>query len=265
MMSNISSLLAKVNLSNLQSKITQTLKIINDFVGVDRTYIFKYDFEHKTCSNTFEYCREGISQQIHNLQNIPLEDLSDWVTKHFSNEEWYIKDSSKLKDDFMRNHLDFQGIKSLLVIPLHDIGKIDIPDSVLLKPGRLTPEEFETIKKHIKTGDDILSNMVKFYPKTNLVLMGRIIAKYHHEKWNGMGYLSGLKGEEIPLPTRIMALVDVYDALRSKRPYKEPMSHQMAYDIIDNDSGKHFDPDVVEAFIKIHQQFDAIFNSLSRS
>lgn len=105
--------------------------------------------------------------------------------------------------------------------------------------------------------------MVKFYPKSRLVILGRQIAKYHHEKWNGEGYLEGLKGDEIPLSARIMALVDVYDALRSSRPYKKPMSHQQAYDIIVQDSGTHFDPEVVDAFIKIHQTFDAIYNSLN--
>ena len=93
--------------------------------------------------------------------------------------------------------------------------------------------------------------------------MGRQIAKYHHEKWDGSGYLYQAKGNEIPLAARIMAVVDVYDALRSKRPYKQEMTHEEAYSIILKDSGKHFDPDVVEAFVKISQQFDAIYNSLN--
>jgi putative two-component system response regulator len=146
---------------------------------------------------------------------------------------------------------------------LHDIGKIDIPDQVLLKPGKLTTDEFEIIKSHVKLGEKILADMVKFYPKSNLILLGRQIAKYNHEKWDGSGYLGELKGEDIPLSARIMALVDVYDALRSKRPYKEPMTHQEAYKIILEGSGKHFDPEIVEAFIQIHEQFDAIFNSLN--
>lgn len=146
---------------------------------------------------------------------------------------------------------------------LHDIGKIDIPDQVLLKPGKLTKDEFEVIKSHVKLGEKILADMVKFYPKSNLILLGRQIAKYHHEKWDGSGYLGELKGEEIPLSARIMALVDVYDALRSKRPYKDPMTHQEAYAIIIEGSGKHFDPEIVEAFVQINEQFDAIFNSLN--
>lgn len=159
------------------------------------------------------------------------------------------------------NHQYIQDI--YFASALHDVGKINIPDSILLKPGKLTPEEFDIIKTHVSIGDKILSDMVKFYLRNNLVVLGREIAKYHHEKWNGSGYLEGLQGEQIPLSARIMALVDVYDALRSRRPYKEPMTHQQAYDIIVRDSGTHFDPEVVEAFIKIHQTFDAVFNSLN--
>lgn len=145
---------------------------------------------------------------------------------------------------------------------LHDIGKINIPDHILLKPGKLTVDEFDIIKSHVSIGDKILSDMVKFYSKSRLITMARQIAKHHHEKWDGSGYLSQLKGEDIPLSARIVALVDAYDAIRSKRPYKNGKSHQQAYDLIVTDSGKHFDPNVVKAFIDINEQFDAIFNSL---
>jgi PAS domain S-box-containing protein len=145
---------------------------------------------------------------------------------------------------------------------LHDIGKINIPDHILLKPGKLNDDEFDIIKSHVSIGDKILSDMIKFYPKSNIVLMGRKIAKFHHEKWDGSGYLGKTNGEDIPLAARIVSLVDAYDAIRSKRPYKEEKSHQQAYEIIVADSGKHFDPNVVKAFIDINEQFDAIYNSL---
>lgn len=145
---------------------------------------------------------------------------------------------------------------------LHDIGKINIPDHILLKPGKLNDDEFDIIKSHVSIGDKILSDMIKFYPNSNIVLMGRKIAKFHHEKWDGSGYLSKTKGEDIPLEARIVSLVDAYDAIRSKRPYKEEKSHQQAYEIIVADSGKHFDSNVVKAFIDINEQFDAIYNSL---
>jgi len=145
---------------------------------------------------------------------------------------------------------------------LHDIGKINIPDHILLNQGKLNDDEFDIIKSHVSIGDKILSDMIKFYPNSNIILMGRKIAKFHHEKWDGSGYLTKIKGEDIPLAARIVALVDAYDAIRSKRPYKEEKSHQQAYEIIITDSGKHFDPNVVKAFIDINEQFDAIYNSL---
>ena len=144
---------------------------------------------------------------------------------------------------------------------LHDIGKIKIPDAILLKPGKLTSEEFDIIKKHVIYGESILSEMIRFYPKSNLVSMGKVIAKTHHEKWDGSGYPDQLQGDTIPLPGRIMALVDVYDALRSKRPYKRAYSHEEAKSLILEQSNKHFDPNIVEAFHEIHDQFDEIFNA----
>ena len=145
---------------------------------------------------------------------------------------------------------------------LHDIGKISIPDHILLKPGKLTYDEFEIMKSHVTIGEKILSDIVKYYPKSGLVRMGREIAQYHHERWNGTGYIEGVQGEHIPLSARIMALVDVYDALRSKRPYKDDMTHEEVYQLIVQESGHHFDPLVVEAFQIVHERFKLIFESL---
>lgn len=146
---------------------------------------------------------------------------------------------------------------------LHDIGKISIPDDILLKEDKLTEEEFDIMKTHVTIGGAILSGMIEHYPNSDLIKLGNEIALYHHEKWDGTGYNSGLKGEEIPISARIMALVDVYDALRSKRPYKLKMTHQEAYKIIIDHSGKHFDPEVVEAFNRVHLEFDNIYRRLA--
>lgn len=146
---------------------------------------------------------------------------------------------------------------------LHDIGKISIPDAVLLKPGRLTEEEFEATKQHVKFGADNLSEMIRLFPNNDIILMAAKIARYHHEKWDGTGYLSGLKEKEIPLPARIMAIIDVYDALRSKRPYKEALSHFETMKIIRSGSGNHFDPKIVNAFEKINEQIEIIFDSMA--
>jgi PAS domain S-box-containing protein len=147
---------------------------------------------------------------------------------------------------------------------LHDIGKVRVPDSILLKPGKLDSKERKEMEKHVSYGADILSEMVRYYPRSKLIVLAKEIAKYHHERYDGTGYLEGLSGKAIPLPARIMAIVDVYDALRSKRPYKEAFAHKKAHGLILNEKGKHFDPIIVEAFDQIHEQFETIYDSLSK-
>lgn len=146
---------------------------------------------------------------------------------------------------------------------LHDIGKIGIPDHILLKPGKLTPEEFDIMKTHVDIGAKTLTDMVQMYPNNRIIEMGIHIAKYHHEKWNGQGYMEGLSGEDIPLSARIMAIVDAYDAIRSKRPYKDEIPHQKAVEIITKDAGTHFDPVLVEVFNDIEKRFEDIYNTLN--
>jgi putative two-component system response regulator len=142
--------------------------------------------------------------------------------------------------------------------PLHDVGKVGIRDHILLKPGKLTSEEFETMKTHTVIGAKTLETVRAKYPGNAFVNMGIAIARAHHEKWDGSGYPDGLSGEDIPLAGRIMALADVYDALRSKRPYKEAFSHEKSLKIIPDGSGKHFDPAVVDAFVSLEAEFAEI-------
>ena len=137
---------------------------------------------------------------------------------------------------------------------LHDVGKIAVSDSILKKPGKLTEEEFETMKKHVLYGYDLVKKM-------QLGNIAENIALYHHEKWNGKGYCFGLKEEEIPLEARIVALSDVYDALRQKRIYKDGFTHEEAIEIIKKESGEHFDPKIVEIFLKYNLEFKKIFKS----
>lgn len=138
---------------------------------------------------------------------------------------------------------------------LHDIGKVGVKDAILLKNGPLTAEEFTAMKKHTIYAAHTLAAARDRYPGNVFINMGIAIARSHHEKWDGNGYPDGLAGEDIPLCARIMALADVYDALRAKRPYKDGMSHEDAREIIIAGSGTHFDPDVVEAFLEIEQIF----------
>lgn len=138
---------------------------------------------------------------------------------------------------------------------LHDIGKVGIPDNILLKPGKLTPEEFEIMKYHAIYGGDALCESEKHTTDHSFLTIGKQIAYHHHEKWDGSGYPKGLSGKDIPLSARIVALADVYDALTSKRYYKSAMSHELAKNIILQDSGIHFDPDVVKAFLARESEF----------
>lgn len=142
---------------------------------------------------------------------------------------------------------------------LHDIGKVGIPDNILLKPGKLLPEEFEIMKTHVTIGALTLQKVLEQYPQNSFVNMGVLLTKYHHEKWNGKGYPEGLSGENIPLPARIMALADVYDALRSRRSYKEGLTHEEAVNIIFKESGQSFDPVIVDAFLALSSDFADVF------
>ncbi|MBI5846573.1 MAG: response regulator [Nitrospirae bacterium] len=142
--------------------------------------------------------------------------------------------------------------------PMHDIGKIGIPDNILLKPGKLTPEEFEIIKSHTTIGARILSKS-----SSEFLSAAEVVALTHHERWDGTGYPRGLKGEDIPLMGRIMNIVDQYDSLRSKRPYKPPFSHEQAFNIIVKGDGRtkpeHFDPRILDVFAEAADEFDRIF------
>lgn len=144
-------------------------------------------------------------------------------------------------DDFVENLLH--------AAPLHDVGKIGIPDKILLKPGKLTSEEWDIMRRHCEMGAEILSGS-----EAEVVRLGETIALTHHEKWDGKGYPKGLSGEDIPISGRIVAIADVFDALTSKRPYKEPFSIEKSFAILKEGKGNHFDPVVVEAFFSIQDQ-----------
>jgi len=137
--------------------------------------------------------------------------------------------------------------------PMHDVGKIGIRDAILLKPGRLTPEEFEVMKTHAAIGADMLQG-----DDSELIKLARIIALNHHEKWDGSGYPNGLAGEAIPMPGRIVAVADVFDALTSSRPYKKPWPIEEAVAYIQDNAGKHFDPTVVDHFMQLLPEILAI-------
>lgn len=142
--------------------------------------------------------------------------------------------------------------------PLHDIGKVAISDNILLKPDKLTDTEFNIMKKHTVIGSQNLISVMKIYPQNLFVKMGIDISRSHHERWDGRGYPDGLRGEQIPMCARIMAIADVYDALRSERVYKKPISHAESAQIMSEQKGTHFDPEIFECFMEIQDEFDRI-------
>jgi putative two-component system response regulator len=150
--------------------------------------------------------------------------------------------------------------------PLHDIGKVGIPDHILMKPGKLTPEEFEIMKRHPILGRDaIRSAEIRVKSEGSFLRVASEIAYGHHERWDGKGYPQGIGEDEIPLSARLMALADVYDALISKRVYKPAMPHAAAVAVIREGRGTHFDPEVLDAFLALSDEFDAIARRFSDS
>ncbi len=143
--------------------------------------------------------------------------------------------------------------------PLHDIGKVGIPDRILLKPMRLTPVEFEIMKAHPMLGRQSLEHAeVQLGMGVDFLKLAKQIAQSHHERWDGSGYPEGLAGEAIPIAARIMAIADVYDALTTGRIYKEGMTHEQAVGIIEEERGTHFDPEIVQAFLEVQGEFRAV-------
>ncbi|TWT83668.1 Cyclic di-GMP phosphodiesterase response regulator RpfG [Planctomycetes bacterium CA13] len=163
-----------------------------------------------------------------------------------------------------QNKIDGIYIQSIYeTSPLHDIGKVGIPDRILLKPGRLTEAEFSIMTQHAKIGGDTLQAVAEAHPEAVFLQMAYEIAMTHHERWDGAGYPNGLAGEDIPLCGRIVAIADVYDALTSHRVYKPAYNHQKAVDIISEGSGTHFDPNLVRAFLKLESDFKEIKKSMN--
>jgi len=166
-----------------------------------------------------------------------------------------------LLDEIIKNGLHTDTVKDwdkylvLMSTQLHDIGKIAIKDQILRKPGKLTDEEFEDMKKHTDLGFDIIKRIKINLGESDILSQAKIFALTHHEKWDGTGYPKGLKGNKIPLEGRIMAIADVYDALVSERPYKKAIPHEEAVEIIIEGKGTQFDPVLIDLFVNVSEKF----------
>ncbi len=236
-------------------RLAQQLAAMNDVLELkvqERTA----QLQHKT---------EEVSQ-IRDVTIMAMASLAETRDKetgnHLRRTQAYIRAlGMKLRDHpRFKDYLTEDNIESLFKLaPLHDIGKVGIPDAILLKHGTLTPEEFEIMKTHPLLGGEAIAAAEKNLPTPNRFLhIAREIATGHHEKWDGSGYPAGLRGDAIPISARLMAVADVYDALISRRIYKEPFTHENAVAYILQKQGKHFDPDVIDAFLAIQDEFRQI-------
>ena len=194
-------------------------------------------------ANLAETRDANTGKHIENVQELCL-----ILAKELANEEKY---KESITDEFIKIFY--------YTAALHDIGKVGIQDNILLKPGPLTPEEFEIMKTHTTIGAKSLLKARQKYPENKYISAGIKIALSHHEKWDGSGYPNGLKGEEIPLESRILAVADAYDTLRNERVYKPAFSHNKSVELILKDIDTHFDPNIIKVFKKIHKKFDEIY------
>ena len=212
------------------------------------------------------------TREVVNLQNAVLTTFSDLVEfrdqltgGHVARTQLYLK---ALTEELVREGIYADDIKGwdldffLSSAQLHDVGKIAITDLILNKPGKLTPDEFEIMKTHVIAGVDAIERMMQHAEENAFLHHALLIAGTHHEKWDGSGYPTGLKGKNIPLEGRLMAIADVYDALIAIRPYKKAFSHEDACRIIEEGSGTHFDPVLVDVFRKVQGEFDGIAQSI---
>jgi putative two-component system response regulator len=208
------------------------------------------------------------TEQVVELQNAVLQTVAELVEfrddvtgGHIERTQRYLK---LLMDRLIRERIYQEEISRWnqeFLIPsaqLHDVGKIGIPDSFLNKPGRLTPEEFEIMKNHTTIGKEAIDEIMKITREQDFLVHARVFAYTHHEKWDGSGYPQGLKGADIPLQGRLMAVADVYDALIAARPYKKPMSTEEAKRIMLEGKGSHFDPVLADLFDSLSDEFSHI-------
>ena len=224
-------------------------------------YIYYNDLIQQDIKEELVSNQEKISEMqthiISGLSNL-IENRDLETGEHVSRTSKYVKiiAENAAKDGVYTDQINDRFISLLCALaPLHDVGKIVVSDKILKKPGKLTPEEFEQMKKHASAGGSVVKQILNGITDEEYNDFASDIAKYHHERWDGTGYPEKLSGEEIPLSARIMAIADVYDALISERCYKKAIAPIDAIKIIQQESGTHFDPKLVEVFIKHQDKF----------
>jgi putative two-component system response regulator len=225
----------------------------------------------KTHLNIDELIRERTAQ-LHRLQNSIISVLADVVENrdkgtggHIERTSKYIKiliEEMKQRDVYEDEIREWDIEKMISSARMHDLGKISITDAIINKPGKLTDSEFEIMKSHVIEGERIIDEIIAKTGEGDFLRNARLFAGTHHERWDGRGYPRNLKGAEIPLQGRIMAIVDVYDALVSERPYKKAFTEEEAVEIIMQNSGTHFDPNIAALFHDIKEQIKTVKASI---
>jgi response regulator RpfG family c-di-GMP phosphodiesterase len=183
----------------------------------------------------------------------------DRISRYSTALAWALKRRGAYREIITPTFVQYLGISSAL----HDIGKVGVEDAILQKPGKLTPDERRRMQAHANIGADCLKEIERRLGSSNFLRMAREIASFHHERWDGLGYPEGLAGDDIPLAARIVAVADVYDALASERVYKAALPHAECVEIIRRESGKQFDPQVVDGFLEIEGMFRDIAPGLT--
>lgn len=236
----------------------------------DDTEHQKFDQFLSIYNSELERKVEEKTAQLAKVQDDIILNMASTVESRDANTGGHIKRTSDVVRIFVNHLFETQNFPNLTkdfsqrvikAAPLHDFGKIGIPDNILNKPGKFEPFEYEIMKTHSEKGAGIVSKILQNSPDTDFRDIAVNVAHFHHEKWDGKGYPKGLSGENIPFEARIMALADVFDALVSKRVYKENFSYDKAFSIIEESSGNHFDPNLCQEFLKCRPQLEELFNS----
>lgn len=238
---------------------------------IDRTLEQKYYNTIQDYNASLEKQVAEKTENILHIKDMMVLGMADMVESRDNNTGGHIKRTSAVIRVFSKRLSGFcghNGIDEMLLrriekaAPMHDLGKISIADSVLKKTGRYTDEEYNEMKRHSAEGARIVENILRGVEDDEFVEIAKNVAHYHHEKWNGQGYPCGLAGTDIPVEARIMALADVFDALVSKRCYKEAFSYDKAFSIIEESLGEHFDPELGKVFLECREDLEALYNNM---
>ena len=239
--------------------------IYTDYIGIGISACLCYIYYNDLVQQDIQTDLEINQARIRGIQEHIISELANLIEnrdletgEHVARTREYVRILAEAarEDGVYADVIDDDYVSMLEELaPMHDIGKIVVSDTILRKEGRLTDEEFDEMKLHTRAGGKIVRDILEGITDEEHIAFASDIAMYHHERWDGTGYPSGLKGEEIPLPARIMAIADVYDALISERCYKKALQAKEAFGIIQRESGTHFDPKLAEVFLRHRESF----------